>query len=92
MEPHGHYRVPITSQDQLYGVFAVFLAEEHERDPEEELFLSSVARILATTIERKQAERALHEREAQLLIAQRIQKHLLPDGPPSAPVVRPSTT
>jgi len=71
MVPHGHYCVPITSDERLYGVLNLYVAEGHERKPEEELFLSSIASILATTIERKQAEEALHKSEERFDLAVR---------------------
>lgn len=46
---------------------------------EEGVLISSAVRDVS---ERKQAERAVREREVQLLAAQRIQERLLPDAPP----------
>jgi PAS domain S-box-containing protein len=61
--PHGGYCVPILNGER-HGVISVFLDEPHARRPEEEEFLSSVARILAGTLERKRAEEALRQSEA----------------------------
>jgi PAS domain S-box-containing protein len=52
-------------------VFNLYVTEGHDRKPEEELFLSSVASILATTIEKKQAEEALRKSEERFYLAVR---------------------
>jgi serine phosphatase RsbU (regulator of sigma subunit)/PAS domain-containing protein len=80
MPSHGHYCVPIASEERLWGVLNLFVAAGHKRTSEEETFLSSVANILAITLQRKEAEEDSREKEAQLIAAAEIQKFLLPDG------------
>ena len=79
MPSHGHYCVPIASEERLWGVLNLYVAAGHKRISEEETFLSSVANILAITLQRKEAETDLREKEAQLIAAAEIQKFLLPD-------------
>jgi serine phosphatase RsbU (regulator of sigma subunit) len=83
MHDHGHYCIPITSENQLLGVVNVYVSHGHQRKPQEEAFLSAVSHVLATAIKRRQAEEALRDNEAQLRAAQRIQEHLLPREPPA---------
>jgi serine phosphatase RsbU (regulator of sigma subunit)/PAS domain-containing protein len=79
MPSHGHYCVPIASEERLWGVLNLYVAAGHKRISEEETFLSSVANILAITLQRKEAEEDVREKEAQLIAAAEIQKFLLPD-------------
>jgi len=83
--PHGHYCVPITHGDRLYGVINLYLRRGHKRLPQEETFLRSVADALAGAIERARAEQVLRENAARLVAAQRIQERLLPRAAPSLP-------
>jgi PAS domain S-box-containing protein len=53
---HGHYCVPITSGDAVLGVMNLYVEKEHQRSRQEEELLSSVAKTLAGTIERRKAE------------------------------------
>jgi PAS domain S-box-containing protein len=71
MGDHGHYCVPIISNDKLYGVLNVFLEKGHKRDDLEQMFLASVADILALSIDRKRAEDTLREREERFDLAVR---------------------
>jgi PAS domain S-box-containing protein len=69
---HGHYCVPILAEDRLYGVINVYLNDAHHpRRSEEEKFLSSVAGVLAGTIERKRGEEALRRSEERFDLAVR---------------------
>jgi len=79
---HGHYCVPMTFRGRLCGVINLYVREGHVQKPEEMAFLTSVADVLAGSIERKRAEESLRETEVQLLAAKRIQEHLLPRDPP----------
>jgi serine phosphatase RsbU (regulator of sigma subunit)/PAS domain-containing protein/putative methionine-R-sulfoxide reductase with GAF domain len=79
MPPHGHYCVPIASEERLFGVLNIYVDSGHKSTSEEETFLSSVANILAITLQRKESEGALREKEAQLTAAAQIQEFLLPD-------------
>ena len=85
MQPHGHYCIPILSDEQLHGVLNLYLQEGHQADRSEDNFLKLVTAALAGTIKRKKTERSLKENESQLLAAQRIQEHILPDTPPEFP-------
>jgi PAS domain S-box-containing protein len=82
---HGHYCVPIVSEEKLRGVLNLYIEAGHERKPREEQFLYSVADVLAGAIRRNRTETALERREAELVAAQKIQERLLPDAPPDLP-------
>jgi signal transduction histidine kinase len=66
MPPHGHYCIPIISQDSVLGVINLYIKHGHERSPIEETFLIAVADVLAGIVKRRRAEEAL-ERERQSL-------------------------
>ncbi len=85
IQPHGHYCIPIMSEDRLYGVINLYLQAGHVAASSEDRFLKLVADALAGTIKRKQAERSLRDNESQLLAAQSIQEHILPGAPPDFP-------
>ncbi len=85
MKPHGHYCIPILSDDRLFGVINLYLQEGHEAHQSEDNFLKLVADALAGTIKRKQAEQFLKKNQSQLLAAQSIQEHILPGAPPEIP-------
>ncbi len=59
--PHGHYCVPLVSDEVLLGVLTLYLKPKHSRQPEEQQFLESAADVLAGVIKRKQAEEALQQ-------------------------------
>jgi PAS domain S-box-containing protein len=61
--PHGHYCVPVLSDDSILGLINVFVKEGKRRAKEEEELLVSVAHALAGIIQRKRAETALRESE-----------------------------
>jgi PAS domain S-box-containing protein len=63
---HGHYSVPIISDDKLLGVLVLYLPPGFQRDPLKEQFISSVTDILAGFISRKLAEQALTDHQANL--------------------------
>ncbi|MGA7178441.1 MAG: PAS domain S-box protein [Thiobacillaceae bacterium] len=63
---HGHYSVPIISDDQLLGVLVLYLPPDFPRDPLKEQFICSVTDILAGFISRQQAAQALAEHQAHL--------------------------
>ena len=69
MAPHGHYCVPLLSDDVLLGVLTLYLKPEHSRQPEEQQFLESAADVLAGVIKRKQAEEALQKSEERFDLA-----------------------
>ncbi|MBF0628398.1 MAG: GAF domain-containing protein [Magnetococcales bacterium] len=59
MLPHGHYCVPIATEQQLFGVLNVYLAAGHVFDDEEMVFLKNIANTLAGLISRRRAEEHL---------------------------------
>jgi PAS domain S-box-containing protein len=69
--PHGHYCVPIVSDGRTWGVINLYTKEGHTRSPEEEIFLSSVARVLAGIIRRQESEEALRKSEERFGLAVR---------------------
>ena len=61
---HGHYCIPIlSSSKKVIGVVNFYVKEGHQRNKKEEELLLSVANLLAGTIERKQTEKEIKERE-----------------------------
>jgi PAS domain S-box-containing protein len=67
--PHGHYCIPIRSDGQLYGVLSVHVKDGHSRNPEDEVFPCSVARVLAGMIKQKESEEALRKSEERFDLA-----------------------
>ena len=80
---HGHYCVPIISNQRVLGVLNLYLPTDHESKETEELFLRSVADALAGTIERNATARSLRHTRAELIAAEKIQQHLLPQKSPT---------
>ncbi len=78
MHPHAHYCVPILSEDRLLGVLNLGVPADHHPTSEERTLLSSLANIVAMTLQRKEAEQDSRKKEAQLIAAGEIQKFLLP--------------
>ncbi len=56
MQPHGHYCVPIISDDSLLGVIALYIQEGHKASELEVDSLRAIANVLAGIIERKKME------------------------------------
>ena len=63
---HGHYNVPIISDDKLLGVLLLYLPAGHQASDDEMLFLESVGKTMASLIERRLALEALADSEARL--------------------------
>ncbi|MBF0186416.1 MAG: GAF domain-containing protein [Magnetococcales bacterium] len=61
MTPHGHYCLPILSGERVLGVLNLYIPEGHALDETETTFLGSVATIIASVIERSEAQDALVE-------------------------------
>ena len=70
MAPHGHYNVPIVSQDGVIGVLVVYLPHGHKRDAGEVEFLSSFADILALLITAKRREASMAQ--TQILLSEAL--------------------
>ncbi|MBF0347585.1 MAG: EAL domain-containing protein [Magnetococcales bacterium] len=59
MHQHGHYCIPILLGDLLLGVLNLYVPDGHNRCPEEERVLTTVANTLASLIDRKRKEHQL---------------------------------
>ena len=59
MQPHGHYCIPILSNESVLGVINLYLIHGHQQSESEIEFLKIIANSLANIIERKLAENAL---------------------------------
>ena len=59
MADHGHYNLPLLSNEKMLGVLALYLSPGFQRDQIKEQFLASVANIFAGYINRKQYEERL---------------------------------
>lgn len=60
MTSHGHYCVPILSENELLGVINLYLEVDHKYDQHEQDFLTAAAKTLAGVIERQKIEERLH--------------------------------
>ena len=56
MAAHGHYNIPIINEDKVLGVIVLYLAEGHQSQKRELVFLTRVAEVLSLGIARKYAE------------------------------------
>ncbi len=59
MQPHGHYCLPILSGERILGVLTLYLDHGHQRNDEEQQFLSAITHSLGGMIERYHAEEQL---------------------------------
>ncbi|MBF0517283.1 MAG: diguanylate cyclase [Nitrospirae bacterium] len=59
MQPHGHYCVPIISEDKMLGVINMYVRHGHKRDERADDFLNAIADTLAGIIERRSIQRKL---------------------------------
>ncbi len=66
IEPHGHYSIPIISDDELFGVIVVYLHDRHPYNSLEVSFLRSTADIFSAIITRKRAENEIKSKNEQL--------------------------
>ena len=66
IEPHGHYNIPIISDDELLGVIVVYLYDGHPYNSLEVSFLRSTADIFSAIITRKRAENEIKSKNEQL--------------------------
>jgi len=60
MQPHGHYNMPIISNDKTLGVLNLYVKHGHNQTTLEREFLSASAKTMASIIERKKVEEQLH--------------------------------
>ncbi len=66
MVPHGHYSVPLLSNQHVEGVLVLYLESGHVRDPLEEEFLGAVGQTLASLIVNCRTQRDLAESEMRM--------------------------
>jgi len=59
IEEHGHYCIPINSEDRLMGVLNLYLDHDHEKNEEELNFLKAIANTLGNMIQQHQNEEKL---------------------------------
>ncbi len=59
MQSHGHFCIPILSENSLLGVLNLYVPEGFQRDLQVEEFLCSITNVLAGIIERKQVDAEL---------------------------------
>jgi diguanylate cyclase (GGDEF)-like protein/PAS domain S-box-containing protein len=59
MTEHGHYCLPIQTEDRLLGVLNLYLDHNHPRDEEEVALLSTISHTLGGMIQRHEAEQHL---------------------------------
>ena len=70
MEPHGHFCVPIRSEETVCGVLNLYLRVGHPEDVEEVTFLQAVADGLGGIVQRKLAEGRCSASREQLIQAE----------------------
>lgn len=56
--PHGHYCVPLSSEDRLLGVLTFYLPPGHQPSRREGAFLKSAAGVVSVMVERARAQQA----------------------------------
>jgi len=61
ISPHGHYCVPILSNDIVLGVINLYVKEGHKQNKHEEEFLRAVADVLTSLLKRKEAEEKISQ-------------------------------
>ena len=73
VKDHGHYSMPLISNNEILGVLVLYLPVNFQREPLKEQFIASVADVLAGLISRKNAEHALlmHQTHLEELVATR---------------------
>jgi diguanylate cyclase (GGDEF)-like protein/PAS domain S-box-containing protein len=59
MENHGHYTLPIQTEEELLGVLNLYIDHDHPRDEDEVALLSTVSHTIGSMIQRHQAEQSL---------------------------------
>ncbi len=59
MADHGHYSLPLISDQEVIGVLVLYLPTDFRRDERIDQFVSAAADVLAGLIRRKQSEQSL---------------------------------
>ena len=67
IKPHGHYNIPIISDEELLGVIVVYLSDGHPYNSLEVSFLRSTADIFSAIITQKRAENEIKSKNEQLI-------------------------
>jgi hypothetical protein len=82
MDEHGHYCLPIRSDERVLGVINLYVPEGHARTESEQGVLSALASILAGVIERKRGEDALWKvkRELTQVVGRQTKKEMFNDA------------
>lgn len=76
---------PVGSSGRVLGVIQLSSRSVHTPDEEQREVLESIGCQIGQFLDRRLAEKTLHERENEFRIARRIQQSLLPPGPPTMP-------
>jgi len=61
MQPHGHYNMPIISNDKTLGVLNLYVKHGHIPSSIEQSFLMATSKAMASIIERKKIEEKLYD-------------------------------
>ncbi|MBF0421443.1 MAG: response regulator [Magnetococcales bacterium] len=64
MEPHGHYCLPLLSEDRLLGVLSIYVKHLSEYNPDNEKNFQAYAHTLATILEQSRTEELQKEKMA----------------------------
>ncbi len=72
IKDHGHYCVPILLGQTVLGALNLYVDMGHERNPDEEKLLISVANTLAGIIERQKSEQMRQKLQADLIQADKL--------------------
>jgi PAS domain S-box-containing protein len=71
MAPHGHYCLPVLFTDELLAVLTLYVDGGHQRNAEEEMFLASVADVMAGALRRDKMSESLRTSEERFDLAVR---------------------
>ncbi len=73
MLPHGHYNIPILTNNKVIGIINLYVKEGHNYSAQEVAFLESVSKTLASMIKRKKMEEEKEKLWDQLLQSQKLE-------------------
>ncbi len=66
MKAHGHYNVPLLFEDRVVGVLNLYVEHGHKQTAKEKSFLTTLAGVLASVIQRRQIQTALDMQTSKL--------------------------
>jgi PAS domain S-box-containing protein len=69
MPQHGHYAVPLLTENRVLGILSVYIPPSYRHRAEHEEFLSATADLLAGLVKRKRAEVAQQNSEERFELA-----------------------